>query len=164
MSVQSMVLIAVDWYGAEVTPLHFSHSSVLVLVTWIVAMVVITPYFVIYKLVEYPMKVAWDRRWNKAFGESSSRANYPLALYVVFLYFHIATGHALLHHRYQPQVTIIPGEKSVNAEHWKRSKRNRNVLKMTIAVVVGFVLCWVPWSTLEAICSLTWINAFCRTL
>ena len=37
----------------------------------------------------------------------------------------------------------IPGEQSVNAEQ-QRARRNRNVLKMVTAIVVGFVLCWVP--------------------
>ena len=39
----------------------------------------------------------------------------------------------------------IPGEQSVNAEQ-QHNKRNRKVLKMAIAIVVGSVLCWVPFS------------------
>ena len=36
----------------------------------------------------------------------------------------------------------------VNAEE-VREKRNRNVLTMATAIVLGFVLCWVPWSIVE---------------
>ena len=36
-----------------------------------------------------------------------------------------------------------PGEKSANAEE-KRTRRNRNVFKMTVAIVVVFFICWIP--------------------
>ena len=37
-----------------------------------------------------------------------------------------------------------PGEQSANAEE-QRTRRNRNVLKMAITIVVVFFICWIPW-------------------
>ena len=45
----------------------------------------------------------------------------------------------ILHHQHR---RFHAGQQSDNAEQ-QRAKRNRNVLKMAIPVVVGYVLCWV---------------------
>ena len=37
----------------------------------------------------------------------------------------------------------IPGEQSANAIQ-QRQQRERNVLKMAIAIVLGFAVCWLP--------------------
>ena len=153
VSMQSVVLISMDRFGAVVFPLRSPLISskmcpFFILVTWIVAMAVFSPFLFAFKLVEYQGKLACERRWNEAFGESSSFANYSLAL-GVFLY--VLT--ALLVILYSIIVLKlksqkIPGEQSNKAEQ-QRAKRNRKVLKMAIAIVVGFVLCWVPWSIIR---------------
>ena len=38
----------------------------------------------------------------------------------------------------------FPGERSANAGQ-QRQQRERNVLKMAIAIVLGFVVCWLPY-------------------
>ena len=85
----------------------------------------------------------------KPFGESSSLANYFLALCVVFLYVPIALlviFYSIIFMKLNTQ--IFPGEQSDNAEQ-QRAKRNRKLVKVAIAIVVGFVLCWVPWSIIN---------------
>jgi len=119
-------------------------------------MAVISPYLFVFKLVEYREKLGCQSWWNEAFGESSSRSKYYLALYVVFLYVPIA----LLDILYSIIVftlksQIFPGEQSVNAEE-QRAKRNRNVLKMAIAIVVGFFLCWAPRSVIKLLILFAW--------
>jgi len=37
----------------------------------------------------------------------------------------------------------IPGEQSANAGQ-QRQQRERNILKMAIAIVLGFAVCWLP--------------------
>ncbi len=39
----------------------------------------------------------------------------------------------------------MPGDQPLNAEE-QRKKRERNVLKMAIAIVLGFAVCWLPGS------------------
>ena len=161
VSIQSLVLIAVDRFGAVVFPLRSPLISskmcpFFILATWIVAVAVISPNWFAFKLVEYPGKLACESRWNEAFGESSSFANYLLASHVRFLF--VPT--VLLVILYSTIVIKlksqkIPGEQSVNAEQ-QRAKRNRNVLKMAIAIVAGFVLFWVPLSITSLLLLFAW--------
>ena len=151
VSIQSLVLIAVDRFGAVVFPLRSPLISsklcpFFILATWIIAMAVCSPYLVAFKLAVYPGQLRCLLWWNEAFGESFSFKNYVLALFVVFLYIPIAMLTILY------SIIVIklklqrrPGEQSTNAEQ-QRAKRNRNVLKMAIAIVLAFVLCWVPLS------------------
>ena len=150
VSVQSLVLIAVDRLRAVAFPLRSPLISskvcpFFILVTWIVAIAVMSPYLIAHKLVEYSGKLACERRWNK----SSSFANYFLGLYVVFLYIPtvlLVILYSIIVIKLKTQK--IPGEQSDNAEQ-QRAKRNRNVQKMAIAIVIGFVLCWLPWSIIH---------------
>ena len=82
-------------------------------------------------------------QWNEAFGESFFAKNYFLALFVVFFYVPIAMltiVYSIIVIKLKSQKR--PGEQSTNAEQ-QRAKRNRNVLKMAIAIVLGFILFWV---------------------
>ena len=112
VSIESLVLITIDRFGAVVFPLRSPIISLklcpfFILSTWIVAMAVNSPHLFYAKLVEYPGKLACVSGWNKAFGESSFLAIYTLAVFVLIL-------------------------------------RNRNLLKMAIAIVLRFVLCFLP--------------------
>ena len=57
-----------------------------------------------------------------------------------------------------------PGEESANAEE-QRTRRNRNVLKMAIVIVLGFFFCWTPYVINELIplCLLTGITYSCSS-
>lgn len=86
------------------------------------------------------------RQWNDTLGKSLSYENYAVAIIVVFLcaplvliglfYFGIAL---------KIKSQKIPGEQSVNTTA-KRLKAERNVLKMSSAIVSGFIMCWLPYS------------------
>ncbi|KAL9968147.1 hypothetical protein ACROYT_G026483 [Oculina patagonica] len=151
VSIQSLVLIAVDRFGAVVFPLRSPLISsklcpFFILATWIVAMATWSPYLFANKLVEYPGEQACLMQWNEVFGESSSYANYTLAILVVFFYTPlvlIAILYTIIYVKLKSQT--IPGEQSVNAGE-QRKKRERNVLKMAIAIVLGFAVCWLPLS------------------
>ena len=153
VSIQSLLLIAVDRFGAVVFPLRSPLISskmcpFFILGTWIVAISVLvaSPSFSAWKPTEYQVRLFCSSRWNEAFGESSSSSNFLLAICVVFLFIPIVMLTILY------SIIVIklksqkrPGEQSTNAEQ-QRAKRNRNVLKMAIAIVLGFVLCWIPYS------------------
>ena len=69
VSIQSLVLIAVDRFSAVVFPLRspLINSKLcpfFILVTWIVAIAVNSPALFVLKLVEYPEKLFCERHWN----------------------------------------------------------------------------------------------------
>ena len=149
VSIQSLVLIAVDRFGAVVFPLRSPLISpklcpFFILATWIFAMAVTSPELFSFNLVEYPGKRVCERHWNKVFGESSSFENYLLSYIVVFTFVPlvlITILYIIIYLKVKSQK--IPGAQSANA--WqRRHQRERNVLKMAVAIVLGFAVCWLP--------------------
>ena len=86
------------------------------------------------------------RDWNDAFGESSSFKSFSLVMQVVFVYvplvFMVIVYSAIA---LKIKSQKIPGQQSTNTRK-KRLKREQNVLKLSIAIVLGFALCWLPLS------------------
>ena len=152
VSVQSLVLISVDRFGAVVVPLRSPLISrklcpFFILATWIVAIAVASPNLFSYKLVENPGEMKCQNQWAKTFGEKSF-VTYLLAGVSVFFYIPmillVAVYSIIL---IKLKKHVHPGEQSANAEE-QRTKSNRNVLKMAIAIVLAFFLCWLPAYTI----------------
>ena len=149
VSIQSLVLIAVGRFGAVVYPLRSPLISTklcpfLVLATWIVAMAVHSPYLFGFKLVESHEGLVCRWLWKEAFGESSSIQNYYLSLYVALVFVPlvvIAILYIIIFLKLKSQKS--PGEQSATVGQ-QRQQRERNVLKMAIAIVLGFAVCWLP--------------------
>ena len=149
VSIQSLVLIAVDRFGAVVFPLRSPLISsklfpFFIVTTWIIAIAVKSPYLFVRKLVEYPEKLGCELHWNEVFGDSSSFENYVLSYMVVFFFnplLLITIVYIIISLKLKSQ--RIPGEQSANAEQ-QRHQREQNVLKMAIAIVLGFAICWLP--------------------
>ena len=156
VSIQSLVLIAVDRFGAVVFPLRspLIRSRLcpfFIFATWMVAIAVNSPKLFVNKLVEYPKGLFCEGRWNEVFGESSSHENYMLSYLVVFMFIPlvlIAILYIIICLKLKSQK--IPGEQSANAGQ-QRQQRERNVLKMAIAIVLGFAVCWLPLAILWCI-------------
>ena len=155
VSVQSLVLISVDRFGAVVVPLRSPLISCklcpfFILATWIVAIAVASPNLFSYKLVENPGEMKCQNQWAKTFGEKSF-VTYLLAGVSVFFYIPmillVAVYSIIL---IKLKKHVHPGEQSANAEE-QRTKSNRNVLKMAIAIVLAFFLCWLPAYTIVLI-------------
>ena len=91
VSIQSLVLIAVDRFGAVVFPLRSPLVSsklcpFFILATSIVAIAVNSTELFVLRLVEYPGELFCERHWNEVFGESSSPENYFMSYIVVFIF------------------------------------------------------------------------------
>ena len=148
VSVQSLVLITVDRFGAVVVPLRsplitIKQCPFFIVATWIIAMAVHSPYLVAQKLVEYPGGMSCKTQWRETFGENANR-NYILVVAIVFFYIPfvlLALLYSVILIKLKKQAH--PGEPSANAEE-QRTRRIRSVLKMAIAIVVAFFICWIP--------------------
>ena len=152
VSMQNLVLITVDRFVAVVFPLRspLIRSKLcpfFILGTWIASAAVISPHLFTYQLVEYSGEMRCDTRWKKAFGESSSLADYHLACCILFIYIPVMLL-VLLY-----SIIIIklktqkhPGEQSANTQQ-QRNRRNRNVLQLSIAIVLVFVFYRLPYAT-----------------
>ena len=151
VSIQNLILIAVDRFGAVVFPLRspLIRSKLcpfFILATWIVAAAVNSPDLFTFELVEYPEGTLCVLEWRKAFEESSSYASYQLAFYILFIFIPVlllVILYSIIVIKLKTQAH--PGEQSANTQQ-QRDRRNRNVLQMSIAIVTVFVLCWLPYS------------------
>ena len=151
VSIQNLILIAVDRFGAVVFPLRspLIRSKLcpfFILTTWIVAVAFNSPYFFTVELVEYAEGAWCVLEWKKVFGESSSLASYRLAFCILFIYIPVpllVILYSIIVIKLKTQAH--PGEQSANSQQ-QRDRRNRNVLQMSIAIVTVFVLCWLPYS------------------
>ena len=180
VSIQSLVLIAVDRFGAVVFPLRSplissKHCRFFILATWIIAVTAKIPDAMTYELVEYQEGLVCVHKWNEVFGESLSYRNYVVLTLVVFGYVPLVLT-AILYMTVVIKLKSqnIPGEGSANGRE-QRSHRQKNVLKMSITIVVTFIVCWLPitiyWffvlyppdSTMTASCGFQYFRviAFC---
>ena len=153
VSIQNLVLITVDRFGAVVFPLRspflrFKLCPFFISATWIVAAAVCSTTLFVKKLVEYSAgEMICVVRWEEAFGESSSFADYQLACTILFTYIPVMVLvllYSIILIKLKTQAH--PGEQSANIQQ-QRKRRNRNVLQMSIAIVLVFVFCWLPYST-----------------
>ena len=150
VSIQSLVLITVDRYAAVVVPLRSPLISrkvcrCLIVGTWILAAAFFSPYFFTFNLVEYQEGKRCMNQWEVIFSENSSLAIYLLSTYIFSFYIPfvvLAILYSIILIKLKKQAH--PGEQSASAEE-QRTRRNRKVLKMTVAIVVAFFICWIPF-------------------
>ena len=171
VSVQSLILTAVDRFGAVVFPLRSPLISsklcpFFILATWIVAIAVNSPELFVNKLVEYSEGRLCENHWNEVFGEYLSYENYIVSNVVVFMFIPlvlIAVLYIIIYLKLKLQK--IPGEQSSNAGQ-QRQQRERNVLKMAISIVLGFAVCRLPlaifWFILLFAHTIQWPNCGIR--
>ena len=151
VSIQSLVLITVDRYAAVVAPLRSPLISrkvcrCLIVGTWILAAASHSPFLFTFNLVEYQEEKWCENQWEVIFGENSTFGIYILSAFIFFYYIPIvvlAILYSIILIKLKKQVH--PGEQSASAEE-QRTRRNRNVLKMTVSIVVAFFICLIPYS------------------
>ena len=151
VSIQSLVLITVDRYAAVVVPLRSPLISrkvcrCLIVGTWILAAAFHSPYLFTFNLVEYQEGKRCVNQVEVIFGEKSSVGIYLLSASILFFYISfivLVILYSIILIKLKKQAH--PGEQSASAEE-QRTRRNRNVRKMTVAIVVAFFICWIPLS------------------
>ena len=151
VSIQSLILITVDRFGAVVKPIRGSPlisrrlCLFFIVVTWIVAIAANLPHFFDFKRVEHPGGMVMCAI------QKSSASYYLLAYFIAFFYLPfvlLIILYAIILIKLKQHAH--PGEQTANAAEM-RSRRNRNVLKMAIVIVFVFFLCWVPYITDQTI-------------
>ena len=145
ISVVSLVFLAVDRFGAVVFPLRppLIRSKLcpyVIVSTWLVLTVMSTPAFFT-KTYVYTGKLKCEWRSKESFVNYYSYAMPIVICAISFLLIIILYSIILFKLKSQK----IPGEQSVGAVE-KRKKIHRNVFKMVAAIVIAFILCWMPYS------------------
>ena len=146
VSIQSLVLIAVDRFGAVVFPLRSpligsKLCPFFILATWIIAMAISSPYLYVAKVFEIPGGQLQACLWPP----SETFRLYVVSV-TIFLFcapfILITILYIIIYSKLKAQ--RIPGDQSINIEN-QRMKRERNVLNMGLTIVLAFSLCWLPF-------------------
>ncbi|XP_068686657.1 QRFP-like peptide receptor [Montipora foliosa] len=148
VSIQSLVLISVGRFGAVIFPLRSPLIStklcpLFILASWIVAIATMSPNLFIYRLEKRNGEVSCVFNWEEAFGEPVSDTDVALAYYIVFVFTPIIS--LILIYSiilFKLKLQNFPGQQPTDAA--QRKKRNKNVLKLAIAIVLGLAFCKLP--------------------
>ena len=145
VSGQSHILIAVDRLVAVVFPLRSPFIGrkwfpLIITATWIVALTLHTPVLVSAK-VFYDQDDRFCGYFLKEAWPSFVAITYITIVMLVILYSIILI---------KLKLQAPPGEQSTNVEK-QRKRRNKNVLRMAIAIVLAFLFCCVPHTTARLI-------------
>ena len=143
VSIQSLILITVDRFGAVLVPIRFlliskRHCPFFIIASWIVAVAAYSPYLFSSKLIEHPGGTRCTRQTlttNIYQDQAVSTAFFYIPFVLLIILYSIILIKLKQH--------LHPGEQSANAEE-QRLRRNRNVLKMAIVIVLVSFLCWIP--------------------
>ena len=153
VSIQSLVIIAVERFNTVLFPLRpFPGSTearlIVIMCTWVIADALHFPFLMAFRTQDSPDGVVKD--WEGAFGASSMLRTYYLSMFVnlaiipfclmVALYSAIVFTLTSLTNR----LIHGSGESLSSRKIQLRVQRERSVLAMAIATVVGFALCWAP--------------------
>lgn len=157
ISVVSLVFLAVDRFGAVVFPLRPALISsklcpYVIFSTWLVLIAVSTPAFFANTYV-YTGKLKCEWRTKESFVKYYSYAM-PIVIGAISFLLIIILYSIIL---FKLKSQKIPGEKSINAVE-KRIKMHRNVFKMVAAIVIAFILCWMPYSVFISLYVFVWDN------
>ena len=148
-SVLSLTVIAVDRFLAVMYPLKrcmtFQKTYVAMALVWLVGIAVNSPTLYAQKIVflEYSQSWTCTEKWEPAFTEGAYKG-FTIVLFVIFYLVPLLTMSILYSFViYKLWVRKVPGNQT--AENQQRSNKSRKkVLKMLLAVMILFALCWLP--------------------
>ena len=151
VSIQSLLLIAVDRLGAVVFPFRPLFSTKLcrisIAASWVVALGLHSPDFFTRQLRELQDGLICYVDWELAFGPSSSFETYFISLFILLFVAPIILLiiiYAIIIVKLKQQ--NCPSHLTISRiERQRRLRQENNVLKMAVAIVVGFGFCTVPF-------------------
>ena len=154
VSIQSLILIAVGRFGAVVCPLRSpliisKQCPLFIIASWIVAMAVQMPVLLAHSLEEKGGEEFCVFKWEKTFGQSISFADIFLVYQSVFWFtpfIFLILIYSIILIKLKSQ--MIPGDQSTDAKIQRR-KRNKNVLKLAIAIVLGLFFSRLPFAIIS---------------
>ncbi|XP_068745905.1 QRFP-like peptide receptor [Montipora capricornis] len=148
-SVLTLAAISIERFLAITFPLKryvtFSIACIMIAVVWIVGIAVNSPLLYAMKIVfnEQAQKSYCFEVWTPVFTENAAR-DFTIVVFAAFYVFPLLTMSVLysfvIHNLW---VRKVPGVQT-QANQLRADRSKKKVLKMLLAVVVVFALCWLP--------------------
>lgn len=162
VSIESLVIIAFDRYFALAYPTHAAPTSrrrlLIIMMTWIVAFFVHCPYLFTYKLESFGNTTFCIESWSlDPMEHVEKKKTYFYATFSLFCLVPMVLLTALysgILYKLKQQGYLI---RSVsNGSNSSKRRREYHVLKMAIAILIGFTVCWAPVNTFIFIFVFIW--------
>lgn len=152
VSIESLVLITVERFRSILFPLrpNFitpSARSISIFLTWIVAFGFHTPYIYTWRLSVQGNKTLCIYSWAPLYNKDIIMRNYFLVLSVFLFILPMITLtilYSIIIVRLRERKVKVINSSRNQKNSW--NKRNRNVFRTVIAVVVVFALSWLPFN------------------
>ena len=152
-SILTLVIITIDRFFAVVLPhkkyLKISHLKIVIPTIWLVAFLFSTPTIFIQKVIWFEGQNVCVEQWSEPFNPGESPKHYTVILFV-FLY---ATPLSLMGFLYAViAVKLIGASRGLTRRQKPKKSQSRitgmkhkkRVIKMLLAVVISFGVCWLP--------------------
>lgn len=154
VSLLSLLMIAIERYQAITSPLVADPSSgrrckIMILSTWLVACLIYATHFYTFKLIIEDEGAICVHTWEPFLAEPSKVWEIEFLLHSILFVFipFIVVFSLYTAILVRVRRTSVPGDTS--SRTWRgrrnRQKRNRNVLRMLLTVVIAFGVCWFPF-------------------
>ena len=148
-SILSLLAIALDRFFAICLPLKRIMtrrlSKIIILNTWLIPCLSSAPMIVANNVVEVKEKLYCVEQWPAPFDDDKASQDYTIILFVLFYMLPlviISTLYSCVIYKIWHRKT--PGNRSSLANRLY-SRSRRKALKMFIAIVICFALCWLPY-------------------
>lgn len=168
VSTQSMVLIAVDrfynvFYPVKAAVMSFKVVKTTVPFVWLIAVVVHSPYFYIFRIYTHKDEAYCLLNWSPPFEDDmQAQEIYFVLLFAVLFIVPLCAITAL----YTAIITRLkrqqfPGQHQSESARQMREKRNRAILQLSVVIVMVFVVCWTPFTTYAFLKFFKWDTPHC---
>ena len=150
VSLLSLLVVAVERYQAITRPLtvcnmHRKRRSAIIAATWLIGSVLNGSQFYTFKIrVRLAGQPQCIHTWEPALDPMKAREIEFLVDTIVFLivpFILVTALYSIILVKINSK--LLPGEKN-RMKRQQQQKRNRNVLRMLLAVVLAFGFCWIP--------------------
>ena len=148
-SILSLLVIALDRYFAICLPLKRIMtrrlSKIIILSTWLIPCISSAPMIVANNVVEIEGQLYCVEKWPAPFDDDKASTDYTIILFALFYMLPlviISTLYGCVIYKIWRRKT--PGNRSSLANRLY-SRSRRKALKMFIAIVICFALCWLPY-------------------
>ncbi|KAL9972600.1 hypothetical protein ACROYT_G018936 [Oculina patagonica] len=156
VSTLSLVLVTADRLVAVVFPRQYRRISVkkrwfFILCTWISAMAIHSPYFYTFELATKNGETFCITNWEPAFNHELTHTRYYTALLVTVLIVPLVTVcilQTIILVKLRDDKMALFRAAITNRRH---KKKNKMLLKMSIAIASAFALCWLPFIAFQFI-------------
>jgi len=119
-------------------------------------MVAHSPYLLARTLVVNHETLLCEWKWNETLGNYLPKKDYYTGVFVflaIIPFILLTTLYFIILYKLKSQQ--IPGEQTANAKK-QRVTRHKKVLKMALAIVLGFAICWAPFNILAFLVFFVW--------